>query len=235
MISPFIMGASQQKSPVTSIPQYLELRPGGSSINVNIPHSSTLNINGSAISMCAWSRGTGQSSWSGIACKGAPNRYGLQTNRFNTAFEFGIHTNNQNRFVAGGTPTEAAWTHLTGTYDGNILRLYINGSLTSSNSNVSGNVSTNTEPLLIGRGETGGRHWTGDIDQVMLFNRVLSASEIEDIYNEQLAGGLFTGDTNGLVGYWHFNNDDPNDSFTEDSSGTGNDGIRQAGAELIPY
>jgi len=76
------------------------------------------------------------------------------------------------------------WTHLAGTFDGTTQRLYINGQLVGSVDTPLG--PANTAPLLIGGSAscatTGGR-----IDEVEIFNRALSQTEIQAI----VAAGAF--------------------------------------------
>ncbi len=70
------------------------------------------------------------------------------------------------------------WTHLAGTFDGTTQCLYINGQLVGSLTLPLG--PANTAPLLIGESascaSTGGR-----IDEVEIFNRALSQTEIQAI------------------------------------------------------
>jgi len=56
---------------------------------------------------------------------------------------------------------------------------------------------------------------TADVDESMFFNRTLTSSEISDLYDENLLGNHFTGDTNGLSLYWQYE-----DNVT-DQSGNG--------------
>jgi hypothetical protein len=66
------------------------------------------------------------------------------------------------------------------------------------------------------------------LDDVRIYNRALTATEIEQIYNE--GGGTVVGKnqadklSNGLVGYWSFNGSDFTDKVY-DRSGNGNNGI----------
>jgi hypothetical protein len=68
-------------------------------------------------------------------------------------------------------PTNA-WSHLAGTYDGSTMRLYVNGVQVASQPHA-GAITTSTQPLSIGLG------WAGLIDEVRIYDRALSASEIQ--------------------------------------------------------
>jgi hypothetical protein len=69
------------------------------------------------------------------------------------------------------------WTFLTGTYDGSTMKLYVGGTLVASQAHT-GSVTKTTDPLRIG-GDWSGEMFTGVIDNVRIYNRALSASEIQ--------------------------------------------------------
>jgi hypothetical protein len=81
--------------------------------------------------------------------------------------------------VAGssGLPLNS-WTHLAGTYDGTTIRLYLGGSLIASQAE-SGNIAPSTAPLRIGGNSVWGEYFQGQIDEVRIYNRALSTSEIQ--------------------------------------------------------
>lgn len=98
-------------------------------------------------------------------------------------------------FTTGGTNyheitlslTTKVWTLVTMTYDGASLCGYLNGVLSGSCLSVSGSADT-TGTLSIGRlgAYSGGQFWSGNIDDVRIYNRALTAQEVLDLYN---AGG----------------------------------------------
>jgi hypothetical protein len=70
------------------------------------------------------------------------------------------------------------WYHVAGTYDGNQLKLYINGGLVNS-LDYAGSIGTSTYPVNIGRNsQETGRFYEGAIDEVRIYNRALTESEI---------------------------------------------------------
>jgi hypothetical protein len=80
------------------------------------------------------------------------------------------------------------WTHLMATYDQSVLRLYLDGIQVKIKS-ASGPIYSNAGVMGIGAASGSKIYpWNGSIDDVMLFNRPLSASEIWDIYIEQGGG-----------------------------------------------
>jgi len=74
------------------------------------------------------------------------------------------------------------WTHLAGTYDGATLRLYVNGVQLSSRAQT-GPIQTSTDALTIGGDALYGQYFAGQIDEVRVYNRALSASELQTDMN----------------------------------------------------
>ncbi|MCF6474753.1 LamG domain-containing protein [Nonomuraea sp. MG754425] len=90
------------------------------------------------------------------------------------------------RAQSTAVPQTGVWTHLTGVYDAAAkqIKLYVNGKL---NSTTAFTTPWNaTGPSMIGAGWYGsaGQFFTGDIDDVRIFNQVVPDSEIA-----RLAGG----------------------------------------------
>ena len=70
------------------------------------------------------------------------------------------------------------WTHLAATYDGTVLALYVNG-VQAATLVVSGPLITSTGALQIGGNAIWGEWFNGLIDEVRVYNRALSATEIQ--------------------------------------------------------
>ena len=94
--------------------------------------------------------------------------------------------------VSNNNITIDRWSHITFTRNTTHWALYINGIL-DMNSSYSGTLyHTDTNPLTIGwgYGDTSGvRYWNGSIDEVMIFNRSLNASEVKMLYEGSRLGG----------------------------------------------
>lgn len=92
-------------------------------------------------------------------------------------------------FVASGSLQYAitgvstnTWFHVAATYNGTVTSIYINGVLKNSTSAVTGNLVTNTSPLKIGLDQTGANPFAGAIDDIKIYGRGLSATEVLDLY-----------------------------------------------------
>lgn len=72
-----------------------------------------------------------------------------------------------------------AWTHLAATYDGTTQRLYVNGVQVASKS-VNGSIKVSTGVLRFGGNGTWNDEWfAGLLDELRVYNRALSATEIQ--------------------------------------------------------
>ena len=73
------------------------------------------------------------------------------------------------------------WHHVCGTYDGQEIRIYLDGQIDATLNHTHG-IATNDANLLIGDNpQTTGRFWNGLIDEVFVFSRALSGGEIRAV------------------------------------------------------
>lgn len=81
------------------------------------------------------------------------------------------------------------WTHLVITYDGGVERYYINGAFINSWSHPTRPLSINPTILSLGARiinastNEAREYFNGSIDELRIYNRVLSAAEISSLYN----------------------------------------------------
>jgi hypothetical protein len=75
------------------------------------------------------------------------------------------------------------WTHLATTYDGATLRLFVNGAQVGSVP-ATGTLLQTTNALSIGGNLVWGEHFEGLIDEVRIYNRALTAAEIQADLNK---------------------------------------------------
>jgi hypothetical protein len=84
--------------------------------------------------------------------------------------------------VDGSTLPTDEWVHIAGVYrPGEVLEVYVNGKLDATNTSdiPDEQFSTNGQPVLIGaRNACDNCGWLGSIDDVVIYNRDLSESEI---------------------------------------------------------
>ena len=80
-------------------------------------------------------------------------------------------------------PIDGTWMHVAATYDGAIMRLYINGVQEASLATTVP-ITTNNLPLTIGAqdGTTASRWFMGWMDDARVYNRALSLAEIQALF-----------------------------------------------------
>jgi hypothetical protein len=89
-----------------------------------------------------------------------------------------------------GTPSTSSWTHLVLTRSGSTLTLYDDGAAAATTTGVSGALDTSSSSLGIGRmGGAAQDYFSGGIDEVAVYNKALSASQIQNHYNVGLGSG----------------------------------------------
>jgi hypothetical protein len=81
--------------------------------------------------------------------------------------------------VAASQPSPAGWTHLVLVHQGNLLRLYVNGALAGNGIHLSRAAPVTTFMLgAYAPNEGVDERWNGRIDDVRLYDRALTATEI---------------------------------------------------------
>jgi hypothetical protein len=138
------------------------------------------------------------------------------------------------------------WYHVAATWDGSTgtMSIYTNGVLagqTVTDVRPFGELIPEYSPGVgIGNVNDGYNNFpfTGDIDEISLYNRALSAAEVQAIYNAgsggkcPIAAPTCVSEPSGLIGWW------PAEGNGNDSAGTNNatvpDGVTYAPAEVGP-
>jgi len=190
----------------------------GSNDYVEVPHSTSLNPDHFTIE--AWIRGkVFQDREPTVIQKGATFAY--------PGYAITIFGGGHVRFNIGRTSGESiidsqavlatnTWYHITVVYDG-VQKIYVNGVKDPAEATPS-SYEKSTEPFWIGwdkRMQTASFAWDDTIDEVRIYNRVLSASEVEEHYR-----GVYSNET-GLVLYLSGR---MSGSTLSDESGQGNHG-----------
>ncbi|HBX65245.1 MAG TPA: hypothetical protein DEG32_03535, partial [Balneolaceae bacterium] len=90
-------------------------------------------------------------------------------------------------FSETGVPANR-WTHVAATYDGQFLKIFINGELDAT-SQETRTIDANDASLTLGVNPAlTGNFLSGEMDGVRIWNTVRSATEIADFYLEELSG-----------------------------------------------
>jgi four helix bundle protein len=137
------------------------------------------------------------------------------------------------------------WQHVVLTWDGSTnasnVHIYVNGVeagyLTTTNG--AGNrVDDSVGKLIIGNNLPTTTTWNGLIDEFRLYNRVLSAPEIQALFAGPQRTPINSSQNdilrNGLVGMWSFNGVDMTSTVAYDSSGNSRHGTLNLSPKKVP-
>jgi len=98
----------------------------------------------------------------------------------------------------------------------------------------------NVDSLLIGRNSNGSHFYNGEMDELSLWNKALSPSQINTVMSDTLGPAYYSTSDSGLVGYWRFDqyeNLGVNGGGVDDIrdlSVWGNHGDAEGSPQLIP-
>lgn len=178
---------------------------------VRVPNAPSFETDNFTIE--CWVRGVAPGNYKHIVAKARDVEYYSGSYGFYTADTGGVKwyvvlTGPSLGFVTAAVPPEqvwdGAWHHLTGTWDGQFVNVYLDGALMQSSDSFGGNVDYQTYflngDLIIGDvwGTQGPWHFPGDIDEVKYFDRALTAEDVLDSHdNPNGSAG-----TTGLISWW---------------------------------
>lgn len=149
---------------------------------VEIPYNAALNPK-TALTVEAWVNPSINKAWQRIVSKSAyPNTdYSLfRGDKNNIAISVKIGSIARTVYSPENSVPIGAWTYVAGTYDGTSLKLYINGKQVGCIA-ISGEINAHAEALRIG-GDPAGDYFKGMIDEVSIYNKALTATEILSRY-----------------------------------------------------
>jgi hypothetical protein len=160
----------------------------GANAWVTVPDASSLDAT-TALTMEAWVNPSAVSSWRTVVMKesAAGLAYGLYANSSSNRPSAHINTGSEDDTRGTAQLAANAWTHLAATYDGTTLRIYVNGAQASTLA-VGGPIVTTSGVLRIGGNNIWGEWFAGSIDEVRIYSRVLTATEIQTDMNRAVIG-----------------------------------------------
>ncbi len=204
----------------------------GASDWVRIEDHASLNPQ-DQITLEAWvfSEQFDRSSWQEFIMKGGnnpgggePRQYYLRPRKDNGQLEFKIHDLNDDDKgeSSDSSLTNSQWHHVAATYDGAVIRLYINGQHADSDSE-SVTIQVSDQPLAFGRlGSVGAEYFSGIMDEIRIWNVARSGEALRRTMKDTLGPDYYRSADSGLVGYWRF--DEAGGDSTYDLSVYGNHG-----------
>lgn len=157
----------------------------GANDYVNIPYTSIFQLSGD-FSIEFWVKANTITLYDGIIKQWSSSGSGFLCDWRNTTtigcilypsgVEKTVSTSGYGSLIIG------VWYHITMTVTGTTSRIYVNSILAGATSG-GGPTVTNTLPIVIGNSYTGGANLDGILDEVRIFNRALTLSEINASMN----------------------------------------------------
>ncbi|NCR21969.1 MAG: hypothetical protein GPJ27_08630, partial [Microcystis aeruginosa L111-01] len=196
-------------------------------VNDSVKIADSPNLNPTKITIEAWVK---SSNWAGqthpaIVAKGINEEYLLWKSNDavgNEKFAFRLGRNIVT--VYGSTTVQNdVWYHVAATYDGNEVKLYVNGSLEGIQS-IATVIPDGVNPVTIGGG-VNSNYLRGNIDEVRIWNVARTQAEIQASLNQKLSGN-----EQGLIGYWNLEENSGNtvyDLTTNKNNGTLINGVQR--------
>lgn len=154
----------------------------GDDTNLNMGTGSSLDIYPKDISISLWAKADEISSntFYTLIDKGNPGSNGYLFRYRNTPrLEFRF---NGVSSTCLHTPILGQWYHYGVTYDGNNVKFYVNGTLTCTVSR-NDDIGSSSDNFYVGARSSTLDEWNGTIDEVMVFSKTLTPTEIWNIYN----------------------------------------------------
>ena len=156
----------------------------GTSSRVFVTSSASLNLT-AGMTVMAWVYPTANQTGNRTIIRRETNGYWLYSSRLLSNMRpYGgalVGSNSETVSASNALPVNT-WSHVAVTYDGSVVTLYVNGTAVSTNS-ASGSIVSGTTPLWIGGTSSSTDFFQGRIDEVRVYNRALTTTEIGTIRN----------------------------------------------------
>lgn len=159
----------------------------GTSNIVTINDSASLDLT-TGMTIEAWVKPSALSGWRSVVMKEKTGNlvYGVYANTDTNKPSGEIYITGNKDVRASAALSTTSWKHIAVTYDATTLKLYIDGAQVGS-TNVTASIATSNNPLRIGGNTIWGEYFKGLIDEVRIYNRALSISEIQSDMNTAIA------------------------------------------------
>jgi hypothetical protein len=163
---------------------YLAFVPGSSQYGQTSASLASLSV--WSVEVWHYYNNTNNGAWPAIVTEVFSNPYvnfalGAMTAATNNVLEVGYHNNGWYTTSTTYTLPSVGWYHIVGTYDGTNLKLYINNVLTQTAASSTASASSSAGIRFMRRWDSGD-YWGGYLAIVRIYNRALSATEINTNY-----------------------------------------------------
>lgn len=148
-----------------------------------------------AISVCAWFYPSSFGNERTLVAKGRisdTESWRFYVENSPVSLRVSLSSDGTTTVTAAGASTFLAeeWQHGCFVYDDTDVRIYLNGSLDSNGASnplsYTDGIANSSEPFYLGR--SAAQYWSGEMDEVIIFNRALSSGEVSEIYTSGIDG-----------------------------------------------
>jgi hypothetical protein len=151
---------------------------------IKVSNSISLSSVANSFSISAWISNQQPATY--IVCKSSLNGTTMQFRLY--ADNGMIHFANYNKAIDFNNAIASIniWKHLVVTSDGSTAKYYLNGSLVNTlQLNNDNSVNNNASDMYIGADTHGAvEYYSGKLDEIRIYNRVLSENEIQQLFND---------------------------------------------------
>jgi glucose/arabinose dehydrogenase/chitodextrinase len=165
----------------------------GTNDNLSVPNSSSINISGSALTLSMWLKPTASAGDHAVIGKfwnaGMTSpyyQYGLELQGGNTVPVFHVGTGTGVLAASMGSAlSTTAWSHLTVVFNGSQAQFYVNGTLVATKT-LTAAITARSSIMRLGADAAPGQYYKGLLDDVRVYSRASSASEVQADMNAPL-------------------------------------------------
>jgi len=170
-------------------------------MNLGYGSAATFGLPAKEMTVSCWVKASSFQTWGGLIGHIQDNGtyekgwiLGTSSNKFSFALK-GTGSSAMTYLEAGTTASTNQWYHVVATYNGSAMKLYVNGTLAGSSTIQSGNIEyAPSSWFQLGAYKDDDENFVhqGSLDDVALWNRVLTDSEIAALASKQPIADLFT-------------------------------------------
>ena len=161
----------------------------GTNASVGVSDAADLDLT-TGMTISAWINPAAAGSWRTVVMKERPSglAYSLYSDNGASRPSAFVNIGGSDRNAEGTAAVPLnTWSHVAATYDGATLRLFVNGVQVGSQA-MTGAMAVSTGALRIGGNSVWSEYFQGRIDEVRIYNRALTAGEIQADMNVPVSG-----------------------------------------------
>ena len=179
-------GGDTNKTPAWSTEGGGSLLFDGSNDLVKVADSDALDLVGDTLTLSCWVRRSAASSGNLVKKANASNGYRLWITSTG-ALQFEVLIGGTTKTVTTATTIPLnTWKHVAARYNGSELRVFIGGTIEAATTAATGSLAATTEALWIGYYDGTSHHLNGYLDDLSIYARALSDTEITNLSNNRM-------------------------------------------------